>query len=94
MTMCGAPMMSLPTELNKKLLMSDLDLLYSGIDSPEIPHLVLTSIDDWVIPFNIIEDNFRNLNDAQIIYTMGTAHLLGMKYPKYVSREIQHFAIN
>ena len=93
MAMCGAPMMALPSQLNQKLLMDDLNLLYSGIESPKIPHLVLSSFDDWVIPFNIIEDNFEKLKDVKIIYTMGSGHLLGMKFPQYVSREIQKFAI-
>ena len=92
MAMCGAPMMALPSQLDKNLLMSDLELLYSGIKSPNIPHLVLTSFDDWVIPFNIIEDNFRNLENSKIIYTIGSSHLLGMKFPKYVAREIIKFA--
>ena len=92
MAMCGAPMMFLPSQLNQELLMSDLELLYSGIESPNIPHLVLSSFDDWVIPFNIVEDNFRKLNDVSIIYTIGSGHLLGMKFPQYVSQEIQKFA--
>ncbi|MBO4405797.1 MAG: hypothetical protein J5821_03630 [Alphaproteobacteria bacterium] len=93
MSMCGAPMMALPSQLNHELLMDDLDLLYSGIEPPKIPHLVLSSFDDWVIPFNIIEDNFGKLDDVKIIYTVGAGHLLGMKFPQYVSREIQKFAM-
>ena len=94
MIMCGAPMMSLPSQLNHELLMKDLELLYTGIESPKIPHLVLTSLDDWVIPFNIIEDNFRKLDDVKIIYTIGSGHLLGMQFPEYVSQQIQRFAIH
>ena len=93
MSMCGAPMMALPSQLNHELLMDDLDLLYSGIEPPKIPHLVLSSLDDWVIPFNIIENNFGKLDDVKIIYTVGAGHLLGMKFPQYVSREIQKFAM-
>lgn len=92
MLMCGAPMMSLPSQLNHELLMKDLELLYTGIESPKIPHLVLTSWDDWVIPSNIIEDNFRKLDDVKIIYTIGSGHLLGMQFPQYVSQEIIKFA--
>lgn len=92
MAMCGAPLQALPSQLNHELLMDDLELLYSGIESPNIPHLVLTSLDDWVIPFNIIEDNFGNLDDTEIIYTIGAGHLLGLRFPHYVSREIQKFA--
>jgi pimeloyl-ACP methyl ester carboxylesterase len=92
MLMCGAPMMSLPSQLNHELLMKDLELLYTEIESPKIPHLVLTSWDDWVIPFNIIEDNFRKLDDVKIIYTIGSGHLLGMQFPQYVSQEIIKFA--
>lgn len=91
MAMCGAPMTELPSQLDQKKLMSDLQLLYSGIDSPKIPHLVLSSLDDWVIPFNIIEDNFRNLDDVKIVYTTGVSHLLGMRLPEYVSNEIKNF---
>ena len=89
--MCGAPMWILPSQLNHELLMNDLELLYSGIESPQIPHLILSSLDDWVIPFNIVEDNFRKLNNAKIFYTTGSGHLLGMKFPQYVSQEIQKF---
>lgn len=92
MAMCGAPMQALPVNLNQELLLEDLQLLYSGVQPPQIPHLVLSSYDDWVIPFNIIEDNFRHLPDVKIIYTFGSGHLLGMKFPKYVSEEIQKFA--
>ncbi len=92
MAMCGAPMMALPPQLNQELLMKDLNLLYSGIESPQIPHLVLSSLDDWVVPFNIVEDNFKKLDDVRIIYTVGAGHLLGMKFPQYVSWEIQKFA--
>ncbi|MCR4623190.1 MAG: hypothetical protein K5780_00805 [Alphaproteobacteria bacterium] len=60
MAMCGAPMMALPPQLNHELLKKDLNLLYSRIESPQISHLVLSSLDDWVIPFNIVEDNFQN----------------------------------
>ena len=92
MKMCGAPIPTLPANLNKKLLMQDLQLLYGSIKSPDIPHLILTSYDDWVIPYKIIEDNFRRLRDVRITYTLGASHLLGMKFPQYVSKEIQHFA--
>lgn len=92
MSMCGAPMMVLPSQLNHRLLMNDLNLLYSGIESPKIPHLVLSSLDDWVIPFDIVEDNFKKLDDVEIIYTIGAGHLLGMQFPQYVSQEIQKFA--
>lgn len=85
-------MSELPEQLDRKLLMRDLELLYSGIESPKIPHLVLTSYDDWVIPFNVVEDNFRKLDDVKIIYTIGASHLLGMRFPKYVSKQIQEFA--
>lgn len=94
MAMCGAPMIDLPAQLDQKKLMDDLLLLYSCIDSPKIPHLVLSSIDDWVIPFNIIEDNFRNLDDVRIVYTTGASHLLGMRFPDYVSKEIKNFSEN
>ena len=66
MLMCGAPMLAIPSRLNKKLLMDDLDILDSGITPPKIPHLILSSLDDWVIPTHIIEDNFRSLNDVKI----------------------------
>lgn len=92
MTMCGAPLKELPEKINQKLLMDDLALLYGGINSPKIPHLVMTSFDDWVIPFNVIEDNFRKLKNVRIIYTVGASHLLGMRLPNYVSREVQEFA--
>jgi len=91
MAMCGAPMSALPSKLNHELLMNDLNLLYSGIKSPKIPHLVLASLDDWVVPFNIVEDNFKKLKDVKIIYTTGSGHLLGMRFPQFVSREIQKF---
>ena len=42
--------------------------------------------------YKIIEDNFRRLRDVRITYTLGASHLLGMKFPQYVSKEIQHFA--
>lgn len=92
MAMCGAPMLALPSQLNYELLMNDLELLYSGIESPQIPHLILSSLDDWVIPYNIVEDNFSKLNNVKILYTIGSGHLLGMKFPQYVSQEIQKFA--
>lgn len=91
MFMCGAPQ-PVPAELDHKQLMNDLELLYGGIESPKIPHLVMSSYDDWVIPLNIIEDNFRKLDDVEIIYTMGAGHLLGMRYPDYVSKKIKEFA--
>ncbi len=92
MLMCGAPIIKFPEQLNMKLLMDDLSLLYTGIESPDIPHLVLSSFDDWVIPSNIIEDNFRGLKDVEIVYTMGAGHLLGMKFPEYVADKIKKFA--
>lgn len=91
MAMCGSPLDRIPQNLDQKKLMEDLGLLYSGIEPPEIPHLVLTSTDDWVIPFNIIEDNFRNLGDVKIVYTSGAGHLLGMRFPEYVHKEIKEF---
>lgn len=94
MAMCGSPMDHLPQNINQKQLMDDLELLYSGINPPEIPHLVLTSTDDWVIPFNIIEDNFRKLDDAKILYTSGAGHLLGMRFPEYVYKQVKEFAEN
>lgn len=91
MAMCGAPMEQVPQQIDQKQLMDDLELLYSGIESPKIPHLVLTSTDDWVIPFNVIEDNFRNLDDVRIAYTSGAGHLLGMRFPGYVYKQIKEF---
>lgn len=92
MAMCGAPMEQMPQNINHKQLMDDLELLYSGIESPKIPHLVLASADDWVIPVNVIEDNFRKLDDVKILYTSGTGHLLGMRFPSYVHKQIKEFA--
>lgn len=94
MLMCGAPMQAIPSRLNKELLMSDLNILDSGITPPKIPHLILSSLDDWVIPTHIIEDNFRCIPNSKIIYTIGASHLLGMRFPEFVSGEILEFAKN
>lgn len=92
MAMCGAPIATLPATIKQELLMSDLQLLYFGIASPDIPHLVLSSLDDWVIPSNIVEDNFRKLSDVNIVYTIGAGHLLGMKFPQQIRNRIVNFS--
>lgn len=90
---CGQFPPLVPPSVNYKLFYDDLNLLDDGIPSPEIPHLVLSSIDDPVIPFYIIEDNFRKLNDVEIIYTKGTGHLLGMQQSTWVYRKIMDFVL-
>lgn len=92
MIMCGSPMDQMPKNIDQKQLMDDLELLYSGIEPPKIPHLVLSSTDDWVIPISVIEDNFRNLDDVKIVYTTGAGHILGMRFPEYVYKQIKEFA--
>lgn len=90
-SMCGFFMPALPALLNQDQILRDIDLLYKSIACPKIPHLVLSSFDDWVVPYSIIEDNFRRLKDVNIIYTFGAGHLLGMRYPKQVSEQILQF---
>ena len=82
---CGA-LPIYPSEIDKSLLLKDLDLLDMDVPIPDVPHCVLTSADDPVIPFYIIEDNFAA--KAQIITTNGAGHLLGMKFPEYVHKMI------
>ena len=49
-SMCGFFMPALPALLNQDKILQDIDLLYKSIASPKIPHLVLSSLDDWVVP--------------------------------------------
>ena len=87
-SICGA-IPDIPTKVNQDLLQEDLKLLDEKVRMPCIPHLVLSSIDDFVVPFYIIQDNFGQC--AKIIYTQTASHLLGMRYPKYVFEEISKF---
>lgn len=89
--MCGEFFPQIPNKVSKAQLMVDLDLLDESVESPSIPHLILSSIDDPIIPFPIIEDNFRNISDSKIVYTSRCSHLLGMKNPKFVYSEISKF---
>lgn len=88
---CGEHNPMVPKDINKQLFEQDLDLLNYGIISPDIPHLVLSSIDDPVIPFYVIEDNFRKLPNVRISYTFGASHILGRRSPQWVYEEILNF---
>lgn len=87
-SICGA-VPDMPEKVDQKLLMDDLNLLDTKIILPTIPHLVLSSVDDFVIPFSVIQDNFGQ--SAKIVYTQFASHLLGMRYPKHVYDEIVKF---
>lgn len=91
---CGQTVPYIPGAINEERFFADLKLLDSGIKSPDIPHLVLSSIDDYVIPFYITEDNFRRLPDVEIHYTNGAGHLLGMRQAAWVYQKIINFALN
>lgn len=88
---CGA-FPNIPKEINRTLLLDDLNLLDKNVTSPNIPHLVLSSFNDPVIPFYIIEDNFSKTNDTRIMYTNFCGHLLGMYKPWYVYEKIIKFS--
>lgn len=90
---CGQDIPIFPSAVNENLLLGDLKLLDDGVAPPDIPHLVLSSIDDYIIPFYIVEDNFRRLPDVEILYTENTGHLLGMKKPAWVYSKIMEFAL-
>ncbi|MCR5225114.1 MAG: hypothetical protein K6C34_03440 [Alphaproteobacteria bacterium] len=87
-TICGA-MPDIPQKIDQDLLQEELKLLDEKIITPSVPHLVLSSIDDFIVPFYIIQDNFGQC--AKIIYTQIASHLLGMRYSKYVHDEILNF---
>lgn len=89
---CGAWPIRMPKKIDKELFMKDLDLLNYASDQIKVPHLVLTSVDDPVIPYYIIEDNFRKTPDSEILYTFGCQHVLGMKDTKFVFENIIKFA--
>lgn len=89
-TICGAiPLF--PKVIDEKLLQADLELLKNKVIPPKIPHLVLSSIDDPIIPCWVIEDNFRSF--AKILYTQFAGHILGMKSPEWVSKKISEFLL-
>lgn len=88
---CGQFPPLIPLAINKQIFFDDLQLLDTGIIPPAIPHLVLSSMDDPVVPFFIIEDNFRSLPDVEIVYTQGAGHLLGLRESTWVYRKIMDF---
>jgi pimeloyl-ACP methyl ester carboxylesterase len=90
--MCGKPFPKIASKINRARLFSDLDMLEESTMPADVPHLILASLDDPVIPFFIVEDNFRNLPEAEIVYTCFASHLLGMRFPKYVQENILKFA--
>lgn len=90
---CGQSIPFFPSDIDEKFMFDDLKLLDDGVTSPNIPHLVLSSIDDYIIPFYIVEDNFRKLPDVEILYTEGAGHLLGMKEAAWVYTQIKDFAL-
>lgn len=87
-SICGA-VPDMPEKVDQQLLMKDLNLLDGKVALPDIPHLVLSSVDDFVIPYSVIQDNFGQ--SAKIVYTQFASHLLGMRYPKHVYDEIVKF---
>lgn len=88
---CGAWPIQRPEKVDRELFMMDLDLLnYSSKQIP-VPHLILSSIDDPVIPYYIIEDNFRNTPNCKICYTAGCLHVLGMRSPEFVFNNVREF---
>jgi len=90
--MCGEFFNPLiPSDVNKELFFNDLNELNSSCISPDLPHLVLSSIDDPIIPWYVIEDNFRLLPSVEIDYTFGTSHLLGDRHPYYVTKKLKSF---
>lgn len=91
---CGQSIPVIPGKINEKKLLDDLELLDRGVTPPAIPHLVLSSIDDYIIPFYITEDNFRKLPDVEVHYTNGAGHLLGMKQPAWVYQKVINFSLN
>ena len=91
MMFCGQLAPTIPTSVNEKIFFGDLNLLDDGIVPPNIPHLVLSSLDDYIIPFYIIEDNFGKLPDVKILYTEGVGHLLGFKQLEFVYFKIMDF---
>lgn len=90
--MCGDFSAKFAKDFNMELLIKDLESLNGSVKIPEnIPHLILSSADDPIIPFYVIEDNFRKIKNAKIQYSFGSSHLLGMYNSKYIAEEIQKF---
>lgn len=90
--MCGDFSAKFAKDFNMDILINDLESLNGSVKIPEnIPHLILSSADDPIIPFYVIEDNFRKIKNSQIKYSLGSSHLLGMNNPKYVADEIKNF---
>lgn len=91
--MCGEILNPLiPSDVNRELFFTDLEALNGSCTPPNIPHLVLSSLDDPIIPWYVIEDNFRSLPSVEINYTFGTLHLLGDRHPYYVVEKLKNFA--
>jgi len=91
--MCGEFLNPLiPSDVNKELFFKDLDGLNGSCTPPNISHLVLSSIDDPIIPWYVIENNFRSLPSVEINYTLGASHLLGDRHPHYVVEKLKNFA--
>lgn len=91
---CGEMFPTIPLNVDKDLFFKDLLWLNDRVESPDVPHLVLSSLDDPTIPWYVIEDNFRRLKDVSIKYTFGAMHLLGDKNSEYVVSELKKFALN
>lgn len=91
---CGEQFPYIPHKINKKKFLEDLNILFDDVKSPEIPHLVMSSLDDPIIPFYVIEDNFRKLQNKEIDYSFFSMHLLGTKNEKRVAAKISDFIAN
>lgn len=89
--MCGAVPL-FPKAIDEELLQADLELLREKVTPPKIPHLVLSSADDPIIPCWVIEDNFRSF--AKILYTQFAGHILGINSPEWVFKNISEFIYN
>lgn len=89
--MCGDFGATFAEDFNMDILLKDLDALNYAVDIPDVPHLILSSLDDPIIPFYVIENNFRKTKNSVIKYSFGSSHLLGMYNAKYVAEEIQNF---
>jgi pimeloyl-[acyl-carrier protein] methyl ester esterase len=79
-------------KLNKSILRRELDLLSGSFKIPkEIPILVIGAEDDPIVPPDLILDNFKNLENVEVIFQPTGLHNLGAKDCGFVYKKIMGF---
>lgn len=80
-------------KLKQQQLIDELKLLTIDYKLPNIPILIINSINDPIVPLVVTQDNFTNYNNVKLKLWESTSHVLAHCQSQQIFQEINNFLI-